>query len=102
MQPKKKYLPIYNTQFLLTGLEPCTYYEARLRAFCANGDTTDFAHLYTFITDGCQNCLAVNYCQAYGQSASDDWIQRFVFGSFDHLSGNNNGQYTYTGNPIEA
>lgn len=94
--------PNTNTQMLLSGLYFCTYYEARVRALCSNGDTTDYTHVYTFTTAGCQNCFSVNYCDAQGVSSNDDWIQRFVFGSFDHVSGNNGGQYNHTAAAIEA
>lgn len=83
-----------NTHWL-SNLNSCSYYSARVKTICMNGDTTTYSDTLNFVTLGCPSCSAINYCSANGNNSSDDWIDTFSVDNFSYASGNNNGYFIY-------
>ncbi|MCH2046073.1 MAG: S8 family peptidase [Saprospiraceae bacterium] len=86
---------INTNQYELSTLNNCTYYEYQVRMYCNSGVITNFSESKIFVTDGCTSCAVTTYCDAMGQNAQDDFIQKFRLGDFEHNSGNNSGYLLY-------
>jgi hypothetical protein len=73
----------------LSGLSPCTVYEAYVATLCQGGssDTTTFR----FVTQGCGSCTGLEYCPSYGGTSGTEWIDALSFGPYHHFSGLNEG-----------
>lgn len=82
-------------EYELSTLDDCTYYEYQVRMHCNLGVITDYSTSKIFVTDGCTSCAAVAYCDAVGQDAQNDFIQKFTLGDFEYSSGNNSGYLLY-------
>lgn len=75
-----------NLSLSLTGLQDDATYEYEIRSNCT-GISTGYDLSNTFNTLP----LVVNYCNSYGQDASEEWIHRFQIAEIDNLSGYNAG-----------
>lgn len=78
--------------YALTGLNPGTQYQVRIRTICG---TTSIASsnsaLLTFTTAN-----ATSYCPSVGTNAANHYIQTVAMGSYANTSGNNNGYGNFT------
>lgn len=79
-----------STQYTLTNLEGCTYYEIRIQTNC---DTTeaDYSDTLVIRTKGCGNCIDLTYCTSEGADASEEYIDSLAIGSLVNPSGTNDG-----------
>lgn len=87
---------VSNNTHWLSNLNSCSYYSARVKTICMNGDTTSYSDTLNFVTLGCPSCSSINYCSANGDNSSDDWIDTFALDNFSYASGNNGGYFFYT------
>jgi hypothetical protein len=79
----------------LSGLSPCTAYEAFISAACAE-ESTDFASV-RFVTTGCGGCTDFEYCSSLGGTSGTEWIDAVSFGGQYHHSGLNEGNPLFPG-----
>ncbi|MBK7939388.1 MAG: S8 family serine peptidase [Lewinellaceae bacterium] len=85
------------TSFTLTGLTPCTSYEAQVQTLCDTGATT-FSNLISFKTFGCGSCIDASYCTAKATHADDEWIAYISIGDWNAGSGpDGDGYENFTG-----
>lgn len=83
------------TSIQLSGLSPCTVYEAYMSAVCAE-DSNSFSSL-RFITAGCGSCTDFEYCTSYGGTSGTEWIDAVTFGEQYHHSGLHEGNPLFPG-----
>jgi len=88
------------TSIQLSGLSPCTAYEAYLSAVCAE-DSNRFSSL-RFITAGCGGCTDFEYCTSYGGTSGTEWIDAIAFGEQYHHSGLHEGNPLFPGAGFSA
>lgn len=84
----------------LSGLSPCTAYEAYLTTTCAE-DSNSFSSL-RFVTTGCGSCTDFEYCTSYGGTSGTEWIDAVSFGTQYHHSGLNEGNPLFPGAGFSA
>lgn len=75
-----------------TGLNPCTEYDIQVKTLCASGEST-FGPTQKLTTLGCSGLL---YCNAKGEVANFEWIQKVEVGQIVNESGNNFGYTQFT------
>lgn len=105
---------ITGNSYTATGLTSCTNYEWQLQTLCADATNSPFTASQTFITTG---CLVSPYCESYGQTTVDEWIESITLNTLSNVSGDNGGyaffpsattslamgeQYTFTGTPMHS
>lgn len=88
------------TSIQLSGLSPCTVYEAFMSAVCAE-DSNSFSSL-RFITTGCGSCTDFEYCTSYGGTSGTEWIEAVGFGAQYHHSGLHEGNPLFPGAGFSA
>ncbi len=81
-----------NTYYTVSGLTANTSYSFYVKAKDAAGNISDASNTVnvTTLSGG------VTYCESQGQTVSDEWIGRVVFGSIDNNSGANGGYADFT------
>ena len=72
--------------WVFENLKSCTKYEVQVQARCEDW-LTDFSAIFSFQTKGCGACNEVIYCDAKGESASEEWISSVQIGAWFHFSG---------------
>jgi serine protease len=82
---------ITSTNFWLSNLTPCRYYDVAIKSICTNGDTTSYSDTLHFATLGCTTCNILSYCNVTGDNSSDDWIDTFSVDNYIFSSGNDSG-----------
>ncbi|MDX2285826.1 MAG: S8 family serine peptidase [Bacteroidia bacterium] len=80
---------------ILTGLLPCTGYEAQVQAICGSLNN-GFSPLLLFRTLGCGTCIDSAYCPSNGQDNSFEWIAGVRIGPLDRVSGADGGYAAQT------
>lgn len=88
-----------NPPTLLTGLEPCTFYEVQVRTQC----DTSFSlpgNIITFRTKGCGACLDFTYCPAGTTGSTSQWIDEMSVAGVTNNSGSDNGYAFFPDFPI--
>lgn len=86
---------------MLSGLLPCTEYEVEFRSVCVDGNSIE-PEVITFITAGCvASCTSLNYCPSNANDSSLEFIEAIKIGTFNNVSGDNNGYGDYTAQSID-
>ncbi len=87
---------IADTEAFVSDLSPCTTYEFEVRTNCAEAEITPFSSTFELSTSGCGACTALNYCGAYSNDSSEEWIGEVNLNSINNISGSNDGYGDYT------
>ena len=87
-----------STSISLSSLMDNTNYEVRVKSICSNSES-DFSSVATFTTP--EAVVPITYCDARGNSTSDEWIQSVVIGGLNNNSGNNGGYAHFQGGNIQ-
>ncbi|MEZ4798528.1 MAG: GEVED domain-containing protein [Flavobacteriales bacterium] len=105
---------ITGISYTATGLTACTNYEWQVQTLCDDASTSSYTASQTFTTTG---CLVSPYCDSYGQSTVDEWIDSISLNTLSNNSGDNGGyaffpsvtttltmgeQYTFSGTPMHS
>jgi serine protease len=77
-----------STNYLLSNLLPCSSYEFKVRTNC-DSTYSLFSPVFTFYTDGCNECAAPNYCNMRGIQSQFDFIRSIQIDTFQYLSQSN-------------
>lgn len=86
------------TEFILSGLLPCTAYELQMQTSCDTGSTAFGASIY-FQTLGCGSCLDAAYCAAASGQSMYEWIENVSISDWTYDSGAAGmGYQNFTGN----
>jgi hypothetical protein len=80
----------------LSALDSCTEYELRIISQCDVNVNNSYSQSVRFRTNGCGNCIDLNYCNAAGGDASYEWISSVVFNDLSSSSGDDGGYADYT------
>ncbi len=89
------YTGITTTSFDLTGLSPCTGYDARIRTVC-NGVPTPWGATVSVQTTGCGACVDNAYCPSESADASEEWIANVSLAGINNTTGSDGGYGDYT------
>jgi serine protease len=91
-----------NTQVTIASLRPCTRYTLNIKTLCADAARNGSDTTISFFTKNCGACTEVRYCNAFGRSASSEWIDTFTLNTFRQISGRNSGYADFgaTNTPI--
>ena len=76
--------------YTIEGLENCTEYEYRIETKCGIS-SGGFTPIQTFRTHNCSPCNEQEYCIPTVNKPEEDWIDRFIFGDINNLSGDDGG-----------
>lgn len=82
-------------QTTIGDLELCALYEAQIMSHCNNEEQSEFSPTIQFRASGCETCLDLFYCQAYGNSTWE-WIDELQLNTLHNISGNDGGYGNYT------
>lgn len=88
---------ISNNSYSLTGLTPQTTYEAQVRSKCSDGTASAYSASVSFATA----TPLLTYCASNGTTGKE-YLNRVIVGSFENISGNNNGYADYTASTISV
>jgi hypothetical protein len=88
-------LNIINQSLFFSDLDSCTDYQVQIQTVCDTG-LTDFSLPVQFRTLGCGACTDKAYCEAIADDASQEWIDKVVLNTLDHVSGSNGGYADFT------
>lgn len=86
------------TEHALTDLAPCAGYVWQVRAVCAEVASPWTVERAT-ATTGCGACVELDYCPSTALASQNEWIQRFVIGGVERVTGNDGGYGDHTGVP---
>lgn len=81
---------ITSPSIILDNLEPCTTYNYYVETVCEAGNIAS-SDVFSFKTAGCQNCDALNVCDAFAEDSNSEFIQTIEIGNLLNNSGNNGG-----------
>ncbi len=84
-----------NLNYPLTGLAPATTYNIQVTAIDAAGNESDPA-----ATNVTTDEASTVYCDAQGNTASEEWIQTVTIGAFTNTSASNGGYADFSGQVI--
>lgn len=79
----------------VSDLELCAEYEAQIMSHCSNEEQSGYSPSLQFRATGCETCLDLFYCQAYGNSTWE-WIDELQLNTLHNISGNDGGYGNYT------
>lgn len=79
-----------NTNYTLSGLEPCSTYEIKLNSECSGIEQEETLFIETM---GCENCVELDYCQADQFSPISSYITQVSLESFVKNSSTEVGGY---------
>jgi subtilisin family serine protease len=80
----------------LSALDSCTEYELRIISQCAVNVNNSYSQTLRFRTNGCGNCIDLNYCSSAAGDASYEWISSVLFNDIASNSGDDGGYADYT------
>ena len=80
----------------LSALDSCTEYELRIISQCDVNVNNSYSQSLRFRTNGCGNCIDLNYCNAAASDASYEWISSVLFNDLSSSSGDDGGYADYT------
>lgn len=87
-------VPTTNNTLLLSPIEPCTEFEARMLTICAP-DSTAYGPVFTFKSFGCGACLDYTYCESLGNFSSLEWIESVMVNDVENVSGDDGGYFFF-------
>jgi hypothetical protein len=92
---------INGTVFGLDNLLPCQDYIINIQSNCATGET-NIGPDFEFSTSGCGACLDADYCEAFAQNSSNEWIANVTFNDLNNSSSSDGGYGDYTSSPLSV
>lgn len=90
-----------STTFELDNLIPCQDYIVNIQSNCDNGET-NLGSSFELTTTGCGACLDSDYCEAFSQNSSNEWIANVTFNNLNNTTGSDLGYGDYTGLPVNV
>ncbi len=85
----------FETSYTIDELAPCTEYEYQVETKCGV-ESGGFTPIQSFRTTECGACADATYCDPILQEVDTEWIEHFICGPIDNLSGNDEGYGNYT------
>ena len=87
---------INSNSSILNNLDSCTSYEVRILSQCAVNVNNTYSQTISFRTNGCGNCIDLNYCNMTAGDASYEWISSVVLNNLSSNSSNDGGYADFT------
>ncbi len=84
------FLSVDTNAVMIHGLEPCTSYLLEVLSRC-DLDSTEYSASLHFQTSACGACTAREYCQAFADDATQEWIDSVAYGTLRLRTGPNDG-----------
>ena len=87
---------VMDNSFAISGLSSCTEYEIQVQVVC-DSETPDYSDSFVFSTLGCDVCTELVYCESFGSTTEDEWIETITVHDYTNDSGDDGGYGDYTG-----